>query len=53
MEIDKRKKRTFLVCVVAGSFSLERAQKCDQFGVFDALKFVDIAENEAFEVQKM
>ena len=36
--------------MVAGSFSLEKAQKCEQFGVLDVAKFDDTAENEAFEV---
>ena len=40
----------FLVRVVAGSFSSERAQKMLKNEVLDAKKFDDTAEIEAFEV---
>ena len=42
--------RSFLVRVVAGSFSSERAQKMLKNEVLDVEKFDDTAENEAFEV---
>lgn len=40
----------FLVRVVGGSFSLERAQKCFKNEVLDVKRFGDTAENEALEV---
>ena len=43
----------FEVFALLEVFPSERAQKMLKFGVLDALKFVDTAENEAFEVQKM